>query len=78
MSHFKRLRQNQIPLKCEICEKEFKNTRGLKTHFDITHDLKKEHQCNICQKVFNIKGYLTNHMKFETFLANVTIMFIFL
>ena len=63
MSDFKRVKQNQIPLKCEICEKEFKNAGGLRTHFNITHDLKKEHQCNICQKVFNIQSQLTLHMK---------------
>ena len=64
MSDFKRLRQNKIPLKCEICEKEFKNSSGLKTHFNITHDLKKkEYQCNICQKVFNFQEGLTRHMK---------------
>jgi len=44
--------QNQIPLKCEICDKEYKNNRGLKNHFNIIHNLEKEHQCNICQKFF--------------------------
>ena len=49
--------------KCEICDKEFKTNNGLKSHFNITHNLKKEHQCNICQKVFNIQDHLTSHVK---------------
>ena len=59
-----RLRQNQIPLKCEICDNEFKNNSGLKKHFHIVHNLETEIQCNICQKVFNIQRQLTLHVKF--------------
>ena len=46
MENLKKLGQNQTPLKkCEICDKEFKNTKGLNYHFNITHNLEKEYQC---------------------------------
>ena len=57
------VRQNQIPLKCEICDKEFKSKNGLKYHFNITHNFEKKHQCNICQKDFNIPSQLKSHLK---------------
>ena len=63
MNNLKKLWQHQIQLKCEICDKEFKTKNGLKNHFNITHDLQKEHLCNICQKAFNILNQLTTHMK---------------
>ena len=54
MENLKKMKLNQIPLfKCEICDKEFKTNKGLKHHFNITHNFEKEYQCNICQKVFN-------------------------
>ena len=55
--------QNQISLKCDICDKEFKSKGGLKYHFNITHNLEKKHQCNICQKDFNIPSQLMLHLK---------------
>ena len=44
--------------KCEICEKMFKNNNGLRNHFNIVHAFVKgiDHQCNICQKVFELPG----------------------
>ena len=54
---------NLNPFKCEICEKEFKKSKGLKYHFNISHNLKQQHQCNICQKVFNIQSQLNSHVK---------------
>ena len=56
MDNLKKLKQNQIQLKCEICDKEFKTNNGLKNHFDITHNLEKEYQCNICQRFLIFKG----------------------
>ena len=55
--------KNQILLKCEICDKEYKNNKGLKNHFNIIHNLEKEYCCNICQKIFNVQGELTVHLK---------------
>ena len=55
--------QNQILVKCEICDKEFKSHNGLKHHFNITHNLEKQYQCNICQKNFLVKSQLTSHVK---------------
>ena len=63
MKILKKLMKDQIKIKCEICDKEFKTKNGLKNHFNITHDLQKEHLCNICQKAFNILNQLTTHMK---------------
>ena len=62
MDNLKILRQqNQILFKekdkiykCEICDKEFKNNNALKKHFNNVHNFVKEHQCNICQKVFKL------------------------
>ena len=40
MDNSKKNEQNQIPIKCEICDKEFKKNYGLKRHFNTTHNLK--------------------------------------
>ena len=63
MSDLKKLGQSQIPLKCEICDKEFKNNIGLKQHVNKVHNFKEEYQCNICQKVFKIQSNLASHVK---------------
>ena len=58
MGNIKEVRQDQIPLKCEICEKQFKKSNSLKTHFNITHNLeeehewKKHHKCASCKISF--------------------------
>ena len=51
--------------KCEICDKEYKNKKGLGNHFNNVHkfNLIKEHQCNICQSGFDLQSQLTWHMK---------------
>ena len=55
--------QQQNPLKCEICDKEFKSNSGLKNHFNIVHKLMKENQCKICQKGFKHQSELISHGK---------------
>ena len=55
--------KQQHHLRCEICDKEFKSSKGLKNHFILVHKLMKEHQCNICQKVFKLQSQLTSHVK---------------
>ena len=56
----KRPNQSQM---WNLWQREFRTKNGLKNHFNITHDLQKEHLCNICQKAFNILNQLTTHMK---------------
>ena len=56
-------RQNQIPFKCEICDKEFKSNNSLIYHFNSTHKMMGEHKCNICQNAFNLQSQLTSHVK---------------
>ena len=66
MADLNKLReQQQNPLKCEICDREFKSNNTLKKHFNIVHRLIKEHQCNICQNVFTFLSQLTSHMKID-------------
>ena len=55
--------KQQNPLKCEICEKEFKSNNGLKNHFNIVHKLMKEYECKIFQKVFKLQTQLNSHVK---------------
>ena len=55
--------KNPNPFKCEICEKYFKKSNGLKYHFKVVHNLERQHHCNICQKAFDSQSKLTRHMK---------------
>ena len=64
MDNTKKRKQNTITHKCEYCDKEFKADKGLKYHFNITHNLEKKFQCNICQKNFETQRQLTLHAKF--------------
>ena len=51
--------QNQISFKCEICDKEFKNNKCLKNHFNIIHkNSEKKHQCNIWGNLEQIRTFL--------------------
>ena len=64
MADFNKSRQQQqSPLKCEICDKEYRSNNGLKYHFNLVHMLMKKHECNICQKVFKLQSQLTSHVK---------------
>ena len=56
MNNLKNLGQDQIQLKCEICDKDFKNSKGLKYHFKFIHTLEKEY-------VFKLQSQLNVHMK---------------
>ena len=42
--------QIQVPLKCEICDEEYKSKKNLISHVNRVHKftLIKEYQCNIC------------------------------
>ena len=57
MDNSNKLGPDQTQLsKCGICDKEFQTNNGLMNHFKSIHNLEKEYQCNICQKVFNSDG----------------------
>ena len=56
MNNLKKLEENQILFKCEICDKGFKNSNGLKRHFKVVHSLEKEYQCNIKMLVTKVKS----------------------
>ena len=71
MENLMEVGQNHISLKCEICDKEFKNNRGLKYHFNMVHNLGKECQCNICQKIFNSQNKLTQPFLLITAVCNM-------
>ena len=51
MENLMEVGQNHISLKCEICDKEFKNNRGLKYHFNMVHNLGKLHTAVTRRKV---------------------------
>ena len=55
--------QNRVTCKCEICDKEFKCNNKLNRHFNGVHNSIKEHQCNICQMIFNLQRELSLHVK---------------
>ena len=61
MADLNKSRQN--PFKCEICDKEFRDIKGLKNHLNLVHKLMGEHQCNICQSVFKLQKQLNSHVK---------------
>ena len=56
--------QIQVLLKCEICDKEYKNRNGLRVHFVKFHEEQKgDHQCNVCDLKFSQQSQLISHTK---------------
>jgi KRAB domain-containing zinc finger protein len=55
---------HRLVLKCEVCGKEFKN---LESHMRYAHLVENTTQtaCKICNKTFNNKMLLSNHLKFH-------------
>ena len=63
MANLIRLRQKQqSPLKCKICDKEFKSNKGLKKHIDSVHNRQKEDNCDSCGKAFYQARDLKRHI----------------
>ena len=46
---------------CSICNKDFKQKKGLKYHIDTAHEGKKSHMCNICNSKFTTEQSMKNH-----------------
>ena len=56
---------NNQKFRCQFCEQEF-DQNTLEVHNATTHNFqekKKEHQCEICEKIFNSKNNLQKHLK---------------
>ena len=47
---------------CDICEKVFKSTNGVKHHIQ-NHDKIIELKCNICERIFMRNSGLRNHFR---------------
>ena len=47
---------------CAICHQTYSHKCNLKRHLDTVH-LHKVHRCNLCDKEFKRKEYLTRHLK---------------
>ena len=50
-------------LKCEICEKVFKNKRTLKAHHAIHANNEKKYSCDVCSRFFRTKTNINTHVK---------------
>ena len=48
------------PIQCSVCNKHFKDKRGLKTHA-VVHTKERNHECSICCKTFGLKSNLQHH-----------------
>lgn len=51
---------DMIGVKCNICDKNFKNVKDMKEHQEI-HS-KKKFECELCKKKFSRKKYLNQHL----------------
>nr|CAI5857407.1 unnamed protein product [Callosobruchus analis] len=49
-------------IKCEYCEKTFKNSSRLKQH-QICHSQQRPHACIYCDRRFKLKHQLATHVK---------------
>lgn len=50
-------------LKCNYCEKSFKEKRHLKNHIELVHEKSKRTQCNQCGFYSTCSGSLNKHIK---------------
>ena len=53
---------NSTKNQCTVCGKNIKLKQNLKSHL-ITHEDKREFECNLCESRFNLKGGLKRHIK---------------
>jgi hypothetical protein len=53
-------------MECEFCHGIFNGISGLSIHKSVFHDIKNEHKCQECNKVFKQKGDLTKHLRIHT------------
>lgn len=50
-------------VKCEFCDKAFKEKRLLKNHIELVHEKSRARQCNQCGFVATCSGSLNKHTK---------------
>lgn len=58
--HFKKVHNEELTFKCEICEKLFDTFSHLSDHRSKVHKVK--HACQYCQKTFKEKSKLQRHL----------------
>ena len=52
-------------VKCDLCEKTFLNTKGLKLHKTRIHKGKGEISCGVCGNLYNGETQLENHIEMK-------------
>lgn len=58
----KKHNQPRVMLKCQACERSFKNKRALTRHVNKDHLLERRHVCSVCDMRFYLKHRLKDHM----------------
>ena len=58
-----RTRHENKGSECDLCKRVLHNKHFLEYHIRAIHQNKKNYQCCICQKSFNMQSQMTNHMK---------------
>ena len=55
-------KQKRTQHECDVCEKSFRRSGGLKLHMRI-HTNEKPYECDVCEKCFRQAGTLKDHMR---------------